>query len=656
MSSPLPFAEAYAALGWPVLPVEPEGKRPLKGQGIEHATTDLDRIRAWFRAEPRANIGIRLDAAGLLAVDIDPRNGGPLELVDELPTTLTATTGGGGLHLLYRAQNGLQAPGKLQEGVDLKHRGYIVVEPSKHPSGGTYCWRDWDVLEDGPPMIADAPAFSGTATAGGEAPAGGITAGGRNEYLSKQAFKLRKNGLSVAEIEAVLSVKNREKCSPPLTDAEVHTIAAGKERVTVSGARLEDFHAVMPYHQYLYVPACELWPSASVNGRCTWPVIDGKPVSPASWLDKNRPVEQLVWHPGRPALITDQVMSGGSGWVRHEGARVFNLYRPPLQVRGDAAKASPWLDHVQRVYPDDADHIIKWLADRVQHPGDKCNHALVLAGLQGVGKDTTLEPVKAAIGPWNWSDISPGQMLGRFNGWAKAVIVRVNEARDLGDVDRFSFYDHSKTYITAPPDVLRVDEKHLRETNVANVCGVIITTNHSTDGLYLPADDRRHYVAWSPRHRDDFESDYWTKLYGWMANGGTGHVAAYLRELDLSGFDNKAPPGKTPAFWSIVAAGEAPESGELRDVIEGLGSPEVLTLARLIDKAETLAMHGLADELKDRKNRRQLPHKLERVGYVNVRNPDAEDGLFSISGRRVVIYAHRSLPQAAQVLAARKLA
>jgi hypothetical protein len=34
---------------------------------------------------------------------------------------------------------------------------------------------------------------------------------------------------------------------------------------------------------------------------------------------------------------------------------------------------------------------------------------------------------------------------------------------------------------------------------VFNCLGFIITTNYKTDGIYLPADDRRHYVAWSHR-------------------------------------------------------------------------------------------------------------------------------------------------------------
>ena len=59
-------------------------------------------------------------------------------------------------------------------------------------------------------------------------------------------------------------------------------------------------------------------------------------------------------------------------------------------------------------------------------------------------------------------------MSGDFNGYVKSIILRINEARDLGDVNRFDFYDHTKAYTAAPPDVLRVNEKHLREYYVFN--------------------------------------------------------------------------------------------------------------------------------------------------------------------------------------------
>lgn len=424
------------------------------------------------------------------------------------------------------------------------------------------------------------------------------------------------------------------------------------EPLQSAGIGLGDFYAHMPSHSYLFVPTRELWPATSLNGRLPAVQAGKSKLRPSDWLDRNRPIEQMTWHPAEPMLIHDRVMQV-SGWATHEGATVFNLYRPPQEIPGDPAQAGPWIEHLRRIYPSEATHIEHWLAHRLQRPGDKCNHALVLGGSQGIGKDTVLVPVREGVGPWNCSDVSPAQMLGRFNGFAKSVMLVVSEARDLGDVDRFAFYDHSKTYIAAPPDVIRVDEKNLREHYVANVCGVAITTNHKTDGLYLPADDRRHFVAWSESRREEFGPDYWTALYGWYANGGIGHVVAYLLSLDLHWFDPKAPPPKTAAFWAVVQSGEAPESGELRDVLDQCGNPDALTLIDLVQAAEDLKLYDLSGELKERKNRRALPHKLERVGYAPVRNPDADDGLFKISGKRQAVYAQRRLPLAAQIKAAR---
>ena len=62
-----------------------------------------------------------------------------------------------------------------------------------------------------------------------------------------------------------------------------------------------------------------------------------------------------------------------------------------------------------------------------------------------------------------------------------------------------------------------------------NCCGVVITTNHKTDGIYLPADDRRHFVAWSRSHQDDFAGGYWAMLHWYETAAIT--VAAYLADV-----------------------------------------------------------------------------------------------------------------------------
>ena len=207
------------------------------------------------------------------------------------------------------------------------------------------------------------------------------------------------------------------------------------------------------------------------------------------------------------------------------------------------------------------------------------------------------------------------------------------------------------TYTAAPPDVLRVDEKNLREYVVANVCGVVITTNHKTDGLYLPSDDRRHYVAWSHLTKEDFAADYWHDLYNWYAEGGTQHVAAYLAQFDLSTFDPKAPPPKTAAFLDVVDSNRAPEDAELADALDKLGWPSATTLADVANHAS--ADFGLW--LRERRNNRQIPHRFETAGYIAVRNETAKDGLWCIQGRRQTIYAKHELSMRDRHSAARAL-
>jgi Family of unknown function (DUF5906) len=439
------------------------------------------------------------------------------------------------------------------------------------------------------------------------------------------------------------------------------------------GVKIDDFVAYMPAHNYIFTPCREPWPASAVNARLKRiPVLtksgkpkrdkDGKLVTmlPSRWLDKNRPVEQMTWCPGLPMLIKDRLVVLG-GWIERKNVTCFNLYRPPRLVLGDASKAGPWISHFKKIYPDDADHSIKWLAHRVQLPNQKINHSLVMGGPQGIGKDSMLAPVRYAVGTWNFYDVSPTHLLGRFNNFAKSVILRVDEARDLGDVDRFKFYDHTKIYTAAPPEVLRVDEKFLREHYVFNVLSFIITTNHKTDGIYLPADDRRHFVAWSDCTKEEFTPDYWNELWGWYENGGFGHVTAYLTELDISDFDPNAPPPKTPAFWDIVNASKAPEDSELADVIDKITGksdtsgnptrPDALHLKLLI----AAATDDILEWLMNRKNRRAIPHRLERCGYISVHNPEAKDGFWKLQGVRQIIYAKTSLSLQERVAAARKL-
>lgn len=432
--------------------------------------------------------------------------------------------------------------------------------------------------------------------------------------------------------------------------AEAAQAILSKGEMPAAGVTLEDFYAYMPEHKYIFVPTRDLWPAPSIDARIPPVRGNGEDLKASKWLDQHRSVEQMTWYPGEPTIIEDRLVSHG-GWIERPGVKCFNQYRPPTIELGDAAKAGPWLEHLRRVFPESADHMILWFAHRVQRPHEKVNHALAVIGGQGTGKDSAVQGVVPAVGHWNVWEVGPEALMGRFNPHVKSVILRVSEARDLGEVDRYRLYEHLKVLTAAPPDVLRIDEKNIREYMIPNVTGVVITSNH-TDGIYLPADDRRHYVAATELTKEDFAQAYFNELYGWYEAGGYGHVAAYLHAVDLVDFNAKAPPPKTAAFWRVVDAGRAPEDAELADALDRLMNPQAVTLGELARVAEP----SFGDWVRDRKNSRQIPHRMEEVGYLPIRNDGAKDGRWKVGGRRQVIYARRELSVRDRIAAARALA
>jgi hypothetical protein len=429
--------------------------------------------------------------------------------------------------------------------------------------------------------------------------------------------------------------------------------------------KLTDFWAYAPTRQYLYWPCNTLWVASFIDSYFPpQPVLDkngaprkhaGKIVTvPASKrLDRDRRIDQLIWAPNEPQVIEGRLLDKG-GWKRHPGARCYNQYQAPRIEPGDAHKATRWTEHLRRIYPNDFDHIVRWYAHRVQRPGEKINHALVLGGPPQIGKDTLLEAVKHGVGHWNWHEVTSLQLIGRTTEFLKSIVLRVNEARDLGEsgrVDRYGFYDHCKHLLATPPNTVRVNEKYVREYYIDNVVGLVVTTNYR-DALYLPHDDRRHYVAFSECKASEFSDDYWPKFWSWYHNeDGFAHVTAYLQTIDLSGFDPKASPRKTAAFLTMADSGAAPEEADLMNVIDAIGNPPALTIAQLVSAPNG----GSLDWLLERKSRRTVPHWLERCGYLSQRNPAAKDGLWPINERRQVIYVREELSLADRREAARKL-
>jgi hypothetical protein len=137
----------------------PYALRGFAPHGHLDATLQAGIVKLWFGLRvPEANLGVSTE--NLVVIDSDPRHGGDESLRKletehgELPLTWRALTGGGGTHDIYKAPAGVVIASfnaeleikwgrepPLGPGVDVRARGgYIVSPPSRHISGGVYCW------------------------------------------------------------------------------------------------------------------------------------------------------------------------------------------------------------------------------------------------------------------------------------------------------------------------------------------------------------------------------------------------------------------------------------------------------------------------------------------------------------------------------------
>jgi hypothetical protein len=219
----------YAARGWRVFPLN--GKVPQAGtRGFKDATTDVDVIRAW---PADVNVGIAT-GGGLVVIDIDDRHGGGDTLAElevkhgRLPDTVSAVTGGGGEHLYFRTDKPVRcSAGVLGPGLDVRGEGgYVVVAPSRHPSGRRYEWDNHPAEVE----VAQLPGWlEGLLVErdNRKAPPVGqrIPHGQQHDMLVSLAGSMRRRGMEADEIAAALKIVNRQRCEVPGTDTEMDKIA-----------------------------------------------------------------------------------------------------------------------------------------------------------------------------------------------------------------------------------------------------------------------------------------------------------------------------------------------------------------------------------------------------------------------------------------------
>jgi hypothetical protein len=146
----------YVARGWPVFPCHAGQKTPATPHGYRDATTDPERITAWYSRNPHWNVAIATGAPGPDVLDVDdhgPAGNGYAAFARLSRAGLLdgaaayVRTPSGGVHAYFRGSG--QRNGHLPaHHLDFRSRGGYVLAPPSWVDGKPYHFI-WELDADG---------------------------------------------------------------------------------------------------------------------------------------------------------------------------------------------------------------------------------------------------------------------------------------------------------------------------------------------------------------------------------------------------------------------------------------------------------------------------------------------------------------------------
>jgi hypothetical protein len=228
----LDIALRTIARGWYAHPLA--GKTPITAHGKNDATLDPERIQAWGKASPKANVGISCGPSGLCVMDADTGLKDEADFIawrdrNGLPITYTVRTGrrpGFAVQMYYL---GSLKDGKFElDGVtgDIKSLGGLVLAAgSVHPDSGETYYELVDVPLAPVPAIVDQSRKNQNATGKKEWPQIIHDGEGREEFLVEYAGTLRRKGENEDTIFEMLQIVNANRIAPPKPEKDLRRIS-----------------------------------------------------------------------------------------------------------------------------------------------------------------------------------------------------------------------------------------------------------------------------------------------------------------------------------------------------------------------------------------------------------------------------------------------
>lgn len=302
-------------------------------------------------------------------------------------------------------------------------------------------------------------------------------------------------------------------------------------------------------------------------------VSDKRPSDMALNVFRIEIVDQRVYQPAVKGDIFD-----------HAGRRCVNTYTdrlvPTIPPENDL-KATTAIrlvqDHVAWLLPEprEAALMLSFLAHVVR--GGRVRWAVLLHGVEGVGKTFFFQLMGAILGSNNVKTIAPKELEKEFTPWAEGSQFNCIEEIRLHGHNRYDVVNSLKPHITN--DEISVRKMRTDSYMAPNTATYLALTNYA-DALPIDNRDRRYMILSAAPQTEDVTArgaDYFAKLFDALkehAGALRGWLQTYEAHPDFNA-DGRAP--MTTHKRRLVAVVESDEVRLIREALEDAGGAAGMT-------------------------------------------------------------------------------
>lgn len=593
--------------GYTPLRLDP-GEKYTKATGWSTTVPSEESLKREF-ARP-SNMGLRCgdmhrDGTCLVAIDVDLEDAQLIKVVERaIGTRVPVKRGKKGYTYFIRFDRQLQTSrialkrnGKNRAAIDVLARGaQTVIPPSIHPeTGKPYVWVAGTPLTElpyneipvfGPWLLDEIRGFCANPDDKivmlNDMTWAGVGGGGDTHDTCLAAVSsMVARKWTDEEIQHRVQRAKREACEEAgeaYNWPEAESVIQGwinssrdKKFDTTAKKRRDDDIPLEIINNYVYVVEVDRMYDLEKNVMLNRAQFENK-----HWRDMNKPwptmiccpdlrmVDKLTYSPGQPRFCKERSFNSNSVldcinvWVKND---------IDTDLEGDI---TPWLDMMRLVFDGDEEairHVTSFLAFMIQNPGERINHALVIQGAQGLGKDSIFKAVAAILGQHNVASVTLPEVESQFNDWmfGRQLII----FQEMLAPGRRAIYNKLKTVIT--DETAQINGKHMPVYRVYNRAAYVFLTNYK-HALSIDPDDRRMWV-WHSRMRPQ-PKEYYIEFYKWLANKlSASYLYNYLVHYDTSKFSATAHPPMTSGKRLMIRSSSGEVEQYLQDAFENNAWP-----------------------------------------------------------------------------------